>query len=184
MRGLLRAALPALLAVGFAGCVGLPREAPPAAGFELTGRVAVRHGEESASARMAWRHAPAFDELLISSPLGQGIAEISRRDGVYTLLTSDGRRVSAPDPEELTEQALGWRLPLAGLPDWVQGRPQPGHAADARYDEGRRATLLRQLGWTIEYTAYDPVSGLPSRLRLTRDGLDIRLAIDSWAATP
>jgi outer membrane lipoprotein LolB len=180
----LRAALGGLGAVMIAGCAAIPREPPPPAGFELAGRVAVRHGAESASARMSWRHAPAFDELLISSPLGQGIAEITRRDGIYTLLTSDGQRVSAPDPEALTEQALGWRLPLAGLPDWVRGRPQPGHAADARYGDDRRATLLRQLGWTIEYLAYDEVTGLPSRLRLTREDLDIRLAIDSWIAAP
>jgi len=129
---------------------------------------------------MSWRHAPAFDELLISSPLGQGIAEITRRDGVYTLRTAAGERLSAPDPEALTERALGWRLPLAGLPDWVRGRPQAGHAADARYGDDHRATLLRQLGWTIEYLAYDETTKLPSRLRLTRDDLDIRLAIDSW----
>lgn len=167
-----------------AGCAAVPREPPPAEGFEMTGRVAVRHGAESATARMAWRHAPAFDELMISSPLGQGIAELTRRDGVYSLQTSDGRRVSAPDPEALTEEALGWRLPLAGLPDWVRGRPQPGHAAETRYGDDRRATLVRQLGWTIEYLAWDDATGLPSRLRLTREDLDIRLAIDRWVTAP
>ncbi|MCZ7566776.1 MAG: lipoprotein insertase outer membrane protein LolB [Burkholderiales bacterium] len=167
-----------------AGCAAVPRVPPPAEGFEMSGRVAVRHGAESASARMAWRHAPAYDELLITSPLGQGIAELTRRDGVYSLQTADGRRLSAPDPEALTERALGWRLPLAGLPDWVRGRPQAGHAAETRYGDDRRATRVRQLGWTIEYLAYDDATGLPSRLRLTREDLDIRLAIDRWVRAP
>ncbi len=177
----MRPALVGLGALAIAGCAAIPRE-PPAAGFELSGRVAVRHGAESASGHISWRHAPEFDELLISSPLGQGIAEITRRDGIYTLLTAQGQRMSAPDPEALTEQALGWQLPLAGLSDWVRGRPQPGHAVDVRYGADRRATSLRQLGWTIEYLAYDEATGLPSRLRLRRDDLDIRLAIDSWMA--
>jgi len=175
-----RAALGGVCAALIAGCAAVAHEPLPLSGFELTGRVAVRYGAESASARMSWRHAPAFDQLLISSPLGQGLAEITRRDGAYTLLTSTGQQVSAQDPEALTEQALGWRLPLAGLPDWVRGRPQPGHAADTRYGENGRATLLRQLGWTIEYLAYDESTGLPSRLRLIRGDLDIRLAIDAW----
>src|SRR5512134_2248883 len=122
--------------------------------FAVVGRVAVRYGEEAASGRVAWRHSEADDELLISTPLGQGIAEITRREGVYTLVTSDRQRFTAADPERLTEQALGYALPLEGLPQWLRGRPQPGVPDETRY-EGRQLAELRQQGWTIEYLAYD-----------------------------
>jgi len=162
-----------------AGCATLP--APPAGEgeFALAGRVAVRYGAEAASGRVTWRHSAAADELLIASPLGQGIAEITRRNGAYTLVASEGQRYTAGDAERLTEQALGWALPLGGLSDWVQGRPQPGVPAWTRY-EGERLTELQQAGWTIEYLEYDEAVRRPRRLRLSRGELDIRLAIEEW----
>jgi outer membrane lipoprotein LolB len=170
-------------ASSIAGCASLSPELQPAETFSLVGRVAVRYGDEAASGRVTWRHGAATDDLLISSPLGQGIAEITRRDGVYTLVTAKDQRFTAADPERLTEQALGWALPLGGLPDWVQGRPQPGVSAEPRYADGRLAEL-RQLGWTIEYTGYDENGRLPTRMRLVRGDLDIRLAIDEWQHAP
>ncbi|MFO1362896.1 MAG: lipoprotein insertase outer membrane protein LolB [Burkholderiales bacterium] len=150
--------------------------------FALVGRVAVRYGEEAASGRVAWRHTETDDDLVLSTPLGQGIAEITRREGVYTLVGANRERLTATDPERLTEQALGYALPLAGLPDWVRARPQAGVAADARY-EGRELVELRQHGWTIEYLAYGD-DRLPQRMRLARGALDIRLAIEEWQVAP
>lgn len=169
----------ALLAALAAGCASLPAPSPTEApAFELSGRVAVRYGAESASGRAEWRHSVAGDDLVISNPIGQGIAEITRRDGAYALVTADGRRYEASDPEALTEKVLGWRLPLAGLPDWVRARPVDGVPAETRY-EGARLAHLVQSGWRIEYLEYGD-DGLPRRLRLSREALDIRLVIESW----
>jgi outer membrane lipoprotein LolB len=177
-----RIAVAALCMALLAACATAP--APTGTAFELTGRVAIRSGQEAASGQLFWRHGQSFDDLMISTPLGMGIAEITRRAEIYTLTTADGRRISASDPEALTEEALGWRLPLAGLPDWVQGRPYPSSEGETQRGPDGRAQLIRQLGWTIEYVAYDDRAELPTRMRLTRDGLDIRLTIDDWAAVP
>lgn len=175
LRGLAPAAL--LLAA----CATVPPEALPPGGFSLVGRVAIRYGDEAASGRITWRHGHADDDLVISTPLGQGLAEITRRDGLYTLVTSRGERYSAADPERLTQQVLGFALPLGGLPDWVQGRPQPGVEAATRYDAGRLAEL-RQNGWLIDYSGGDERP--PKRVRLTRGDIDIRLVIDEWQLPP
>jgi outer membrane lipoprotein LolB len=174
-----RACAAALVAVVATACASLPAPVPtetPA--FEISGRVAVRYGAESATGRAEWRHASGADDLVISSPIGQGIAELTRRGDAYTLVTSDGKRHVASDPESLTESVLGWRLPLAGLPDWVRGRPLPDAPAQTKLDGGRLSRLA-QSGWTIEYLEYGE-NGLPRRLRLTRDTLDIRLVIEEW----
>ena len=43
----------------------------------------------------------------------------------------------------------------------------------------RRPLLwLEQAGWRIEYLEYQ--DGLPSRLRLTYPGIELRLAISKW----
>jgi len=182
-RDALRFPLAFLLGVLAAACATVPPPAPREGEFSVVGRVAVRYGAESATGRVTWRHSVLDDDLLIASPLGQGIAEITRRDGTYTLVTANGQRFDAADPERLTEQALGWALPLGGLPDWLQGRPQAGVAADARYD-GKQLAELRQQGWTIEYLGYEEAGRLPRRLRLTRGDLDIRLIIEEWPIAP
>ena len=86
--GLLLAGLAAILA----SCAAVTPEAPSPGSFSLTGRVAVRYGNEAASGRVSWRHSDTADDLIISTPLGQGVAEIMRRDGVYTLVTTSGER--------------------------------------------------------------------------------------------
>jgi outer membrane lipoprotein LolB len=174
-----RVALAALL---LAGCAG-PRFLLPELGteFELAGRIAVSYRSEATSGNIAWRHSAQNDELLLSSPLGQGIARIARVEGAVTLTTSDGRDLRAASAEALTEQALGFRLPLAGLTDWVRGRAMPAPAAapvaERRDADGRLAELM-QSGWTIRYLDY--ADGRPSRMTLSYPGLEIRLAIAEW----
>jgi outer membrane lipoprotein LolB len=145
----------------------------------MSGRIAVRHRDEATSGNLAWRHSAARDELLISSPLGQGIARLLRDSGAATLITSDGIEHRAPDAAALTERVLGFRLPLAGLADWVQGRAAAG-AFLPRYDERGRLAALEQDGWTIEYLEYRDDGPRPARLRLSYPGLELRLAIAEW----
>src|SRR5581483_3907940 len=130
--------------LALAACATLPEpSAPPAeGGFELHGRVAVRYGADGASGNIAWRHSGDADDLLITSFLGQGVARIHRTGGEVQLV-AEGKEHRAPDAETLTERVLGWRLPLAGLPDWVQGRPAPGGAAQVRREGGRLVAFVQ-----------------------------------------
>jgi len=170
---------PALAAAALLGaCASLPdARFPLAGGFELSGRVAVRHGKDAASGRIFWRHSNDADELLITSPMGQGIARLSRERDRFRLLTGDNKEYRAADAESLTEQALGWRLPLAGLADWVQARASPGRPAEMR-GGAEQGMELRQDGWRIAYEEFR--EGRPHRMRLTRDDLEIRLIVDRW----
>jgi outer membrane lipoprotein LolB len=145
--------------------------------FELAGRIAMKYRDEAASGYIAWRHSVRDDELLLTSPLGQGLARLARTGDEITLTTQDGREYKAADAESLTEQALGFRLPLAGLADWVRARPAPGHAV-TRKDAVGRLAQIEQFGWKIEYLEY--AGRLPSRLNLTYPGVQLRLAISDW----
>ncbi|MDX1373985.1 MAG: lipoprotein insertase outer membrane protein LolB [Burkholderiales bacterium] len=174
-------ALACLVALG--GCAALEFErAADARGFELTGRIAVRYGVEAAGGQLRWRHDRDGDEMLISSPLGQGLARIVRDGEAVTLTTADGREYRASDAELLTERVLGFRVPLAGLSDWIQGRPAPtgGPVTLAHRDPQGRLELLEQAGWRIEYLAYEDGGRLPTRLRLTYPALELRLVIAEW----
>ena len=97
-----------------AGCATLPPGHDEPLVFEMVGRVAMRHGGEATSARVHWRHGDNHDDLLITSPIGQGIARIVRSGISVTLETGDNRRFSAQSAEALTQEVLGWRIPLSG----------------------------------------------------------------------
>ncbi len=164
-----------------AGCSSLPGFLPQerlSSGFELIGRVAIRYGDEAASATVQWRHGVGGDDMLITNAIGQGIARITRVGGEVTLETADSQQFRAADAESLTEQVLGWRLPLSGLPDWLRARATPGESAQARAGAGGRLLELHQDAWRIEYQEYRDER--PVRIRLTRANLEIRLIVDAW----
>ena len=166
------------LAALLGACASLSESGSPLpGGFELSGRVAVRHGKDSASGRIFWRHSDDADELLITSSLGQGIARINRERDRFRLVTGDNKEYRAADAESLTEQALGWRLPLAGLSDWVQARASPGRPAEMQGDVDK-GLELRQDGWRVAYEEFR--EGKPFRMRLTREDLQIILVVDQW----
>ena len=173
-----------------AGCATLEQQPDPAGlvlagdAFYLSGRVSVKYGAEAASGRIAWQHDSSSDDLLFSSPLGQGVAHVVWRDAVATLTTSDQKVHQASDVETLTEQVLGWRLPLAGMPDWVRGRVAAGAPAQTQMDASQRLAERRQFGWLVEFLDYAGENGLPSRLRLSHGDMELRLVIDQWRSAP
>ncbi len=171
------------------GCTALPTPRPAQPGdlvdaFRVSGRFAVRADAESGSGRLTWEHRPATDELILSTPIGTGLARLLRANGVYTLTTSDGRTESDPDPDALTEKLLGWRLPIAGLPYWIRGRELPGAPVEATRDARGRLERMSQSGWEIEYQAYHEGLAVPHRMRLRRNALDLRLVLDDWQQAP
>ena len=166
----------AMLLLG--ACAQLQTRAPQDLEFDLSGRLAARYGKEAFSGNIAWRHAKSADEMLITSSLGAGVARIVRDGDSVVLTTAEPREYKATDAETLTEQVLGFRLPLAGLADWVRARPSDKAAAKADYDEQGRLRSLEERGWKIEYQEYE--GKLPSRLRLTYPDIELRLAIAKW----
>ncbi len=177
-----------LVCLLFAGCATIEEQPAPSGpigdAFQLSGRVSVKYGAEAASGRIIWQHDAAGDDLLFSTPLGQGVARIVRRDDLVSLTTSGQKVYQASDVETLTEQVLGWRLPLAGLLDWVRGRAAAGAPAQTRLDGSQRLAELRQSGWLVEFLDYKSANGPPALLRLSREQVEIRLVIDQWQAAP
>jgi outer membrane lipoprotein LolB len=165
----------ALLAAACASFEPRPPDGPLE--FHLTGRLAARYEAESFTGNVAWSHAKQGDEMLISTPMGQGVARIVRGTDGVVLRTAEPREYRAADAETLTQKVLGFRLPLAGLGDWVRARPAPGEFHAERSPDGR-LQLLEQGGWRIEYQEYD--GERPRRMRLVYPGVELRFAVSEW----
>jgi outer membrane lipoprotein LolB len=187
MRTLTVTALLALLLGGCASVSPVPRSGVESssisADWVLQGRIGVQNGEQSLSGQIHWQHRADADELLLTSPLGQGVARIVRNvEGVALEVPNQAIRRAA-DADTLTREALGYVLPVAGLTWWVQARPDPARAFEATRDAAGRLAQLRQDGWVIDYLQYAAdTPARPRKLVVTREGLEIRLVADSWQA--
>ncbi|MCX7627113.1 MAG: lipoprotein insertase outer membrane protein LolB [Methylophilaceae bacterium] len=150
--------------------------------FALVGRIAILTETKGFSGSIRWHHHSEGDAIAFYSPLGTQVGQLnSDADGV-TLTTASQQTYQADDAETLTQQTLGWSLPLHGLPDWVLGRPAGQDAEILAWDEAGRIARMKQSGWEIEYPSYHTTSGtsLPSKVLLKSRKLDLKLVIDDW----
>ena len=178
-----------VLLVALTGCTTLPPETAPALplgqafipSFEITGRISVRHEKDGFSGNLLWRHVHGADEFVVQSPFGQGVARVTQNQQGATLEMADGKILRAQTAEDLTQQALGFRLPLGGMPRWVQALAQSGDAELRHAHDGTLAYLSEQ-GWQIEYLSYQTLgtATLPNKLTLQNAELKLRLVIDDW----
>ena len=145
-------------------CAQVELKPPEAVQFDLLGRIAARYRDDGFTGNVNWRHAAAGDEMLITTPLGQGVARIVRQGDAVQLTTADGKEYRAADSESLTERVLGFRLPIEGLADWVQGKPSP---------------TLESRGWKVEYLQRDE-QNRPRLMRMTYQGVEVRFAVTEW----
>ena len=164
------------------GCVTMPPPAAPPAkvlqSFTLQGRLSVRYDEQSLSGQLNWQAGPASDEVLLSSPLGQGVANISRNELGVTLVRPGEPAVTAENVEALTQSTLGFRLPLSGLRFWIQAKPDPARKSEVRLNGAGGVEQIAQDGWKIDYLQFQ--ENRPRKIYITREGLEIRLVIDEW----
>lgn len=130
-----------------AGCASL--QPPHASGAQvLSGRLSVRVDSEPVRALSA-----AFElsgdadtgALALTSPLGSTLAQARWTPG-HAVLETPGRQTRFTDLDALATQALGERVPLAALFDWLRGRPWPGARSEplAGGEPG-----FTQLGWRV-----------------------------------
>jgi outer membrane lipoprotein LolB len=170
----------ALAALAFiAGCAQAPLHPPEGAlEFHVLGRIAARYAGDGFTGNVDWRHARNGDDMLIGTPLGQGVARIVREGDATQLTTANGREYRAPSAELLTQQALGFRLPLEGMADWVRGEAAPAlPSSKETYPDGK-LRVLHQQDWRIEYLEYE--GGKPRLMQLDYPGVRLRFVITEW----
>jgi len=151
--------------------------------FRLEGRISVKSGEDSFSGGLFWHHEKETDVLLLKTPLGQGVAELSSSGSGVSLKNAEGRQYFAQDAEALLQQAIGMKLPVAGLTWWALGHPRPGVGYEGEADAAGYLSSLQQDGWRIEFTRYGREGAfvVPHKLMARRgEALEIRMVVDTW----
>ena len=185
-----------VLAATLAGCattsaplstatVGAYRET-----IDLSGKLSVNYlkddKQESLTGNFTWDQTPNRIEVNLASPLGQTIATIAVTPEGATLTQSGQPPRTAADIDGLTQQALGWTLPVSGLRDWLQG-----YALDA---EGKRFaaspannSVVTKDGWRLRFVSWqDGKAAQPVPRRIDADraaagdiqNLEIRIVVN------
>lgn len=94
--------------------------------------------------------------LDLTNPLGSTEARVQGTPGHATLTRANGTQLTASDPDALAEEALGSRVPVAGLRDWFQGRLSRSSPAESvTRDEQGRVLTFTQGGWRVVLSRYD-----------------------------
>ena len=138
---------------------------------------------ESISGRFSLEVRGPQQILEVASPLGTTVARIEIEPGGARATGARMQEVRGADADALTEQLLGWPLPVSGLADWIEGRPVPQRSARIERD-GDRIVLIDQDGWVIRLPEYLEGAARPRRLVLERPAgvntpsVTLRLIID------
>ena len=113
----------------------------------------------------------------MTTPLGQGIAQLDRDARGARLVTADREEVTAPDWESLSARVFGFALPLAGMPRWLLGDVSP-----TLRDKFGRPQAARVDGWDIRYLDYesDAADALPVLVEMQHDDIELRMKVDAW----
>ena len=123
----------------------------------------------------------------LASPIGTTMARVEISPGRATATGPQMQTETGPDPDALLTRLFGWRLPVRGLADWIDGRPDPARPARVERD-GDRITRIEQDGWTIRIAEVFPASSRPRLLLMDRPpsagdpAVSVRLVVDDPAS--
>lgn len=132
--------------------------------FNLQGKIGVRTPQQSGSAFFRWVQEQQEFDIELSGMLGIGKTQISGKPGQVTLNSANTGLVTANTPEELLEQATGWKTPITNLVSWIQARPATS-TAQIQKDENNRPTQFIENDWTVDLS-YNEQATLPNKLIL------------------
>ena len=116
--------------------------------------------------------------------MGVGATEIISDGAQLDIRQGEEHRVLDISSRQAVILNTGWDLPLAALPYWIRGLPEPDSKIQAREIEPRSGLLrsLRQRNWLVRYTDYALFDALmlPTRLTLENGETRATLLIRSW----
>ncbi|PZP64354.1 MAG: outer membrane lipoprotein LolB [Pseudoxanthomonas spadix] len=156
--------------------------------WSMTGRVAIRRADKGGSGRIDWtQRGDAFD-VSLAAPVTRQTWRLVGSAGQVRLEGVDGGPRQGPDADQLLLETTGWEIPVQALAYWIRGQAAPTLApAQLAYGTDGQLSQLRQGGWTIDFTAWQPPAAdgtpaLPARIEAQRGDARVRLIVDTWQA--
>lgn len=153
--------------------------------FALSGRIAIRNGDDGGSGRFEWRQQGDVMRFVLSAPLSNQTWTLEGLPGSYVLTDSKGRERQDADAKRLVFDASGWEIPMDELSYWVRAARAPeavaGPAQLSLAESGDLHTL-DQGGWRVQFERFTEVNEirLPSKITAKRDAASVKVIIQRW----
>lgn len=151
--------------------------------WKIKGVLGIIYNNKAESADYIYSQNGDKFSIKLYGPLGIGSVEIKGDPNDVILENSQGQKVEAKDVKSLMIEQLGWYVPVEGLKYWVKAIAIPNIEYKSKLNQNNLLDTLEQNGWDISYRNYQFVDSkypLPSKIRMSRDGLIIKIVIKSW----
>lgn len=151
--------------------------------WQVKGVIGIIYNNKADSANYVYSQDGDKFSIKLYGPLGVGSVEIYGDSDQVTLENSKGQKAQAKDAKTLMLEQLGWYVPMEGLKYWIKAIAVPNAKKDTQFNQNNLVEKLSQSGWDITYKGYELVDDrypLPSRIRMKRDKLILKIVIKSW----
>lgn len=152
----------------------------PERDWALTARLGVSDGRDSGSGTLNWTQQGGAYRFRVHAPVTGKTWELRGEEGHAELSGLRAEVLHGDSAETLLQEALGWRVPVAQLVDWVRAlRASP--AAQISFRDDGLPQEIREAGWTVRYLDYDQADPpMPRKLFAEQGDYRVRLAIQRW----
>ncbi len=131
--------------------------------WRLVAKVGMSTPSVKEAANLVWSKENEYSTLRLFGPLGVGSVRIELNADRATLIDNKGQEYFSDDAESLLLDVAGWAIPVDALQYWALALPAPELAYEYQLDQLGQLTSLRQKGWLISYSKYQPFNGLPTK---------------------
>lgn len=139
--------------------------------FDASGRLGVKVQEQGSYGHFDWLRQNGVETIDINTPIGTTLGSLCRDQEGVMAMDHKNRLFQAASLEDLSQQLLGYRLPLSALPVWANGEWVASEPHQLNEDGS-----LQQYGWRVQYQQDE--QGKPYLLELKQNDLSVRLVFN------
>ncbi|MBK2109552.1 lipoprotein insertase outer membrane protein LolB [Francisella tularensis] len=151
--------------------------------WQANGVIGIIYDNQAESANYTYLQDGDNFSIKLYGPLGIGSIEIKGDTNSVSLENSKGQKLTAKDAKTLMLEQLGWYVPVEGLKYWIKAIAIPNIRQTSELNTNNLLSKLSQNGWSISYSNYQLVDSkypLPTKIRMSRDNLTLKIVIKSW----
>ena len=149
--------------------------------WTMKGRMGIQNGYEAWGMSIIWQQQLDQFTIQLIAPLGQGTTTLKGTEQLIYARFPDGKTAVYQNPDQVFTEAIGVVLPLASLRYWIFGRVDDRKPAEVTRNAAGQIEEIVQDGWDISYLSYSEEFGLPSKILVENDAVEVKLIIREWA---